>query len=106
TLFSDVDVLVLPANLITPPPVAEIENDLDRYAEVNYATLRPACAINLLALCAISIPVGLDATGMPVGMQVVARGGDDELLLGVALAIERSIGNGHDRLGQPPVPSL
>jgi aspartyl-tRNA(Asn)/glutamyl-tRNA(Gln) amidotransferase subunit A len=106
TLFSDADVLVLPANLITPPPVAEIENDLDRYAEVNYATLRPACAINLLELCAISIPVGLDATGMPVGLQVVGRGGDDELLLGVALAIERAIGNGHDRLGQPPVPSL
>ena len=98
----DVDVLVLPANLITAPPVAEIANDLDRYVEVNYATLRPTCPANLLELCAITLPVGLDASGMPVGLQIVARGGDDESLLGVALAVERVLGTVDERLGRPP----
>jgi aspartyl-tRNA(Asn)/glutamyl-tRNA(Gln) amidotransferase subunit A len=100
-LFADVDVLVLPGNLITAPPISEIANDLDRYVEVNYATLRPTCPANLLELCAITLPAGLDASGMPVGLQIIARGGDDESLLGVALAVERVLGTADERLGRP-----
>lgn len=102
TLFGDADVLVLPANLVTPPPVAEVTDDLDRYVEVNVATLRPTCPVNLLELCAISLPVGLDDSGMPVGLQVVARGGDDEALLGIALAIERALEPARHAMGRPP----
>lgn len=102
TLFDDADVLALPANMISPPPVAEVEDDLDRYKEVNKATLRPTCPVNMLGLCAISIPIGLDAPGMPVGLQLVARGGDDETLLGVALAAERVLGTAAERMGRPP----
>ncbi len=102
-LFTEVDVFVLPANLITGPPVAEISDDLIRYGEVNYATLRPTCGINLLELCAVTLPVGLDASGMPVGLQIVGRRGEDESLLGVALAVERVLGTGARRLGTPPV---
>lgn len=103
TLFGDADVLVLPANLITAPPVAEVATDLERYVEVNYATLRPTCPVNLLELCALSLPVGRDAAGMPVGLQLVARGGDDEALLGMALAMERVLGTGAIRMGAPPL---
>lgn len=103
TLFGDADVLALPTNLITPPPVSEVLDDLERYKEVNLATLRPTCPVNLLELCAISIPVGLDAAGMPVGMQLVARSGEDEALLGAALAVERVLGTAVDRLGVPPL---
>ncbi len=104
TLFAEADVIVLPGNLITAPPVAEVLADLDRYGEVNRATLRPTCPVNLLGLCAISIPVGLDEERMPVGLQLVARGGDDEALLGIALACERVLGTGAQRLGRPPLP--
>jgi aspartyl-tRNA(Asn)/glutamyl-tRNA(Gln) amidotransferase subunit A len=103
SLFGEADVLVLPGNLITAPPLAEVADDLDRYTEINYATLRPTCAVNLLELCAISIPVGVDASGMPVGLQLVARSGDDETLLGVALAVERVLGTGTARMGVPPL---
>lgn len=102
TLFGDADVLALPANLITPPPVAELADDLDRYGKVNKASLRPTSPVNLLELCAITIPVGRDDSGMPVGLQLVARHGDDEALLGVALAAERVLGTASERLGQPP----
>lgn len=101
-LFDDADILALPANMISPPPVSEVEDDLDRYKEVNEATLRPTCPVNMLGLCAISIPVGLDAHGMPVGLQLVARRGDDEALLGVALAAERVLGTAVKRMGTPP----
>jgi aspartyl-tRNA(Asn)/glutamyl-tRNA(Gln) amidotransferase subunit A len=105
-LFADADVLALPTNLITAPPVAEVTDDLARYVEVNRATLRPTCPANFLGLCAISIPVGLDGAGMPVGLQLVGRGHDDEALLGAALAVERALGTGPDRMGQPPLPGI
>jgi aspartyl-tRNA(Asn)/glutamyl-tRNA(Gln) amidotransferase subunit A len=87
-LFRDADVLALPGHLLTPPPVEELE-ELDRYLEVNVATLRPTCPAGTLGLCALSLPVGTDDAGMPVGLQLVAPGGRDEELLGIALAAER-----------------
>ncbi len=101
SLFDEADILVLPSNLISPPPVQEVADDLERYKVVNKATLQPTCPVNMLGLCAISIPAGLDANGMPVGLQLVARAGDDESLLGVALAAERVMGTAVERMGVP-----
>lgn len=101
SLFDDADILALPANLITPPPVREVTEDLERYKVVNKSTLQPTCPVNMLGLCAVSIPAGLDANGMPVGLQLVARAGEDETLLGVALAAERVLGTAVERMGVP-----
>jgi aspartyl-tRNA(Asn)/glutamyl-tRNA(Gln) amidotransferase subunit A len=101
-LFEDADVLVLPGNVMSPPPVADLA-DLDRYGEANTAILRPTYPISVLGLTAISVPVGVDRNGMPIGLQLVAPGGQDEALLGVALAIEREIGTASQSLGHPPV---
>jgi aspartyl-tRNA(Asn)/glutamyl-tRNA(Gln) amidotransferase subunit A len=101
TLFADADVLVLPTVLISPPIVSELD-DLDRYVENNGAALAATSPISMLGLCAITIPVGLDRLGMPVGLQFVAPGGQDEALLSAALAAERVLGTARDRLGTPP----
>ena len=77
--------------------------DLDRYGEANAAILRPTYPISVLGLTAISIPVGIDGNGMPIGLQLVARGGQDEALLGVALAAEREFGTARESLGHPPM---
>ena len=90
-LFDEADILVLPGNVISPPHVADLA-DLDRYGEANAAILRPTYPISALGLTAISIPVGIDGNGMPIGLQLVAPGGQDEALLGVALAAEREFG--------------
>ncbi len=100
-LFEDADVLVLPSNVISPPPVADLA-DLDRYGKANAAILRPTYPISALGLTAISIPVGIDGNAMPIGLQLVAPGGQDEALLGVALAVEREIGTASQSLGRPP----
>ena len=102
SLFDEADILVLPANIISPPPVADLA-DLDRYGEANAAILRPTYPISVLGLTAISIPVGIDGNGMPIGLQLVARGGQDEALLGVALAAEREFGTARESLGHPPM---
>ncbi len=103
TLFDAADVLALPANLVSPPPLADVEDDLARYTAVNARTLEPTCPANMLGLCAISLPAGLDRAGMPVGLQLVARAGEDEALLGIALAAERALGTASRRLGTPPL---
>ena len=59
--------------------------------------------INLLACCAITLPVALDERGLPVGLQLVARGGQDERLLAAAMACERTLGTARERLGPPPL---
>ena len=100
-LFDDADILLLPCNIISPPPVSDLA-DPDRYGEANTATLRPTYPISVLGLTAISIPVGIDGNGMPIGLQLVARGGQDEALLGVALAAEREFGTALQSLGRPP----
>ena len=99
-LFDDADILVLPGNLISPPSVADL-TDLDRYAEANTAILRATYPMSVLGLTAISIPVGIDGNGMPIGLQLVAPGGEDEALLCVALAAEREFGTASQSLGHP-----
>ena len=101
SLFEKADLLVLPTAIITPPVVSDLD-DLGRYNETNRATLRPTSPASMLGLCAVTLPVGLDDAGMPVGLQLVAPGGQDELLLGAALAAERVFGTARQRLGVPP----
>ena len=101
TLFERADVLALPTAIVTPPVVSELD-DMERYVETNGAALRPTCPVSMLGLCALTIPVGLDRAGMPVGLQLVAPGGRDEALLGAALAAEKALGTARERLGVPP----
>ena len=58
---------------------------------------------NYLALCAATVPVGLDRFGMPVGLQLIGKGGDDERLVAIACAAERVLGTSRDILGMPPM---
>ena len=99
-LFEEESLLVLPTTIITPPPVAELE-DMSTYLQTNMTALRPTCCVNMLGLCAVTIPVGLDDEGMPVGLQLVGPIGADEALLAAALTIERALGTARERLGTP-----
>lgn len=46
---------------------------------------------NLTGQPAVSVPVGVDGDGLPVGVQVVARHGHDEDALAVAALLERAV---------------
>ena len=58
---------------------------------------------NFLVLCAATLPIGLDRLGMPVGLQLIAKGGDDERLVAIACAAEGVLGTPRQILGQPPL---
>jgi len=54
---------------------------------------------NLLGNPAVVVPVGMSADGLPIGVQVVGRPFEEELVLSVAAAIERHAGG----YARPPI---
>lgn len=96
-----VDAVVGPTVTHTPPRLADIA-DLDKYHEANRLMLRNTSFGNLLVLCAVTIPSGLDAARMPVGLQFACTAGNDERALAIGLAAEKVLGTARQRLGLPP----
>lgn len=97
----DVDVLVSPTVANTPPKLNDIKTP-GRYGPQNLLCLRNTSVVSYLNLCAVTIPVGFDRVGMPVGLQLVARAQKEERLLAIAASCEGVLGSGRDRLGRPP----
>jgi len=97
-----VDVLVSPTVPVTAPRLDDVAEPKS-YSASNLMALKNTCIANLLGLCAITLPVGLDKAGIPVGLQCMAAGGCEEKLLSIALAFERVLGTPRQRLGKPPI---
>jgi Asp-tRNA(Asn)/Glu-tRNA(Gln) amidotransferase A subunit family amidase len=62
-------------------------------------TMRHAQWLNLAGFPAVSVPMGLSAEGLPIGVQVIGRPNEDELVLAVAEILETARG----RWEAPPV---
>ena len=99
--FEDVDLIASPTVPITPPLLADV-CEVEGYAPRNMASLRNTTVGNLLGLCGITLPVGLDASGMPVGLQLLAKHGNDAKLLTIACRLEKILGTPRQRLGLAP----
>ncbi len=77
-LFKDVDLLVLPTTTDTTPTVkAGTGNPLALSAENTMFA-------NYYGLPAISVPMGRDSNGMPLGLQIVGRPGEDSTVIELA----------------------
>ena len=96
-----IDVLVTPTVANTPPRLADIATS-DAYRGQNLLALRNTAVVSYLGLCALTLPVGRDAEGMPVGMQLVAPAFEERRLLAIARAFETVLGTARHRLGRPP----
>lgn len=99
--FDSIDVMVAPTLVVSPPILTDGKPHADPSTSP-IISARNTCAANFLQQCAITIPVGKDAEGMPVGLQLTAPGGEEEKLLAVATAVEGALGTARDRLGIPP----
>lgn len=97
-----VDVIASPTLCLTPPLMSEVA-DADSHLRVNRRIVRNTAWVNYFGLCAITMPVGRDRAGMPVGLQLTAPARAEEKLLTIALAVERLLGTRADRLGTPPL---
>jgi aspartyl-tRNA(Asn)/glutamyl-tRNA(Gln) amidotransferase subunit A len=90
--FETVDFLITPTTPFAAPPLEEVDQG-DTYFLVNGLCLRNTSAINLLGLCAISLPCGLTRNGLPIGLQLVGRPFDEARLLRLARAYEQTSGH-------------
>ncbi len=83
--------IAMPTVAMTAPEVAPLDADVDLFGRTNLKALRNTNLGNMLDLCGLAIPNGVDADGMPTSFLLSARGGDDDVLLGYGLAAEEVI---------------
>jgi amidase len=96
--FAEHEYLFLPVSQVLPfdadvPWVREIEGEpMPDYL----AWMRSAYVVSVLRVPAASVPAGFTPGGLPVGLQVVGRPGDDVGVLQVAHALEQ-VFRAHER---------
>ncbi|CAN4112011.1 unnamed protein product [Withania somnifera] len=88
-IFKKVDIIVTPTTGMTapriPPSALKVgETDL----QVSGNLMRFIITANLLGLPAITVPVGYDKQGLPIGMQLIGRPWCEASILRLAAAIE------------------
>jgi aspartyl-tRNA(Asn)/glutamyl-tRNA(Gln) amidotransferase subunit A len=83
--------LVMPTSPITAPAVAPLEENDDVFHKVNLLALRNTMLGNILDLCGVAMPNGVDHDGMPTSILFSAAHGEDEKLLSAALDLERIV---------------
>jgi amidase len=88
--------LLLMATVAEPPNLlgelqAATDNDVPRALKMLLPSLWLTCWVNLTGLPAISLPLHWTADGLPMGVQLVARAGREDLLLRVASQLEQAL---------------
>lgn len=91
-LLTDVDVLLLPVASSAPPRVADVHAcGTDAATDPGAQVLPWTLPASLCGLPACSLPVSLDASGLPTAVQLVGRRGDDVGLLDAAATLESAL---------------
>lgn len=89
-LFAEVDLIAWPTvPAVAPPLQAPLIELPSGTTTADTGNVRGAALANLTGIPAISVPVGL-SEGLPIGLQLQAAWGRDELLLDAAEALERA----------------
>jgi aspartyl-tRNA(Asn)/glutamyl-tRNA(Gln) amidotransferase subunit A len=89
-MFDDIDVLVTPGMPVAAPEVgaAQVAWPDGSAEDVTTALVRQTSPGNLTGLPVLALPVGFDAAGLPLGMQVTGRPFDEATVLRVGAAYE------------------
>jgi amidase len=91
-LFERFDVLLTPTVPVLPFPVDQNYPDRisGRQMETYIDWIAPTFLVSLAALPAVSVPAGLSASRLPVGLQIVGPRFSEPRLLGVAKLVEQA----------------
>jgi amidase len=91
--FGDADIWVSPTTLVPAPRIGAWRDLPPSAAFTAAAGLAGLTApFNITGQPACSLPVGLNSQGLPIGVQLVARRGEDGLLLALARSLEQALG--------------
>lgn len=72
----------------TAPELEPLERDDELFARTNLRTLRNTMLASYLDLPGVSLPIGVDEAGLPIGLLVSGPPGGDDGVLDAALAVE------------------
>lgn len=98
--LASVDALLTPTVAVTPPRLDEVAEP-GTYARHNVLSLRNTMVANLMNLCGLTLPAGVDAAGMPVGLQLLAGPWQEAHVLRLGASLEGLLGRGADLPGYP-----
>lgn len=88
-LFSHADVIVSPTVGVTAYPILD---DALKTGELDYingaALVRYSVSGNFLGLPAVTIPVGYDKSGLPIGLQLIGKPWSEPTLIQLAFAVQ------------------
>jgi len=87
--LADLDVLVMPTTATVAPRLDEVA-DPKSFMARNALLLRNTTIGNFFDLTAISLPLPRDG-GLPCGLMLLARNGQDQRLLRIAAAVEKAL---------------
>jgi aspartyl-tRNA(Asn)/glutamyl-tRNA(Gln) amidotransferase subunit A len=80
-----VDFILTPTTPMTAIPIEDVD---DSILPLNRFTR----AVNYFGLCALAVPAGFDADGLPVSVQFIGKPGAEARLMNVGFAYEQSRG--------------
>ena len=75
---------------IEPPTIAELDRDANALRARELLMLRNTRPFNVLGLPTVSVPCGYTSAGLPVGLQITTRHGQEKLALRIARMVEQS----------------
>jgi amidase len=94
-LFDTVDMLVAPAMPLAPPPVAVMEATVAGPPEGAAPMLSFTIPFNLAGVPTLTLPMGPDAAGVPLGFQLIGPDLAEASLLAAGAAYEQASGFSH-----------
>jgi len=85
-IFEEADLILSPVAPSVAPKIGSIHDPLEMYKSDMYTL-----GVNLAGLPGISLPVGKNEEGMPIGLQLIAKAFDEKTLFDGALSMEKAV---------------
>ena len=85
-IFDEVDLILSPVAPSVAPKIGSMHDPLEMYKSDMYTI-----AINLAGLPALSLPVGSNGAGMPIGLQLIGKAFDEQTVFDGAYSLEQAL---------------
>ncbi len=84
-VFQSVDAILTPTSAIAPPSIEDCLDGMKVWGAVSNCT----AAFSTIGNPTLQIPCGFTKAGLPVGLQIAGRWGEEAMILGVGAAFEK-----------------
>ena len=89
-IFETVDILLTPTVPISPPVIENLKKNPDDLRPQELMMLRNTRPFNVWGIPTISVPCGFTKGGLPIGLQLAAAHGREDLVLQAAQVYEQA----------------